>query len=111
MENKDQSELRHDDSAERDRDHERDSTPRSSRNDTRDDENRRSDATDQRDQKSSNETTDIVDLEEYIQDADGHRRTALYRRATADFDPTETRVQLAEHWNCSDPELDEYGHF
>ena len=37
--------------------------------------------------------------------------TPLYRRAVSDFDPKETRPQLAEHWEYRDEEYERDGYF
>ena len=39
------------------------------------------------------------------------KSSALYRRAVSDFNPRDTRVQLAEHWEYRDPEFEQKGHF
>jgi len=37
--------------------------------------------------------------------------TSRFNRASADYDPEEQNVQLAEHWTYRDKEYDEHGYF
>ena len=49
-----------------------------------------------------------IDSTEISNDAE---TSTLYRRAVSDFDPKETKPQVAEYWHFTDAEFERDGHF